>query len=99
VNVAPTIAIISAPASGKSGVDYALSFKFTDPGTADAPWLYQIIWGDGKRDAAPKSVSVQGATITESYRYNKVGSYSITMRVTDKDGAVTTSSVQIVIVK
>ena len=99
VNVAPTIAITSAPASGKSGVDYTLAFSFTDPGTADAPWLYQIIWGDGKHDAAPKSVSVQGATITESYRYNKVGSYSITMRVTDKDGAVTTSSVQIVIVK
>jgi hypothetical protein len=99
VNVAPTIAITSAPASGKPGVDYTLAFSFTDPGTADAPWLYQIIWGDGKRDAAPKSVSVQGATITESYRYNKVGSYSITMRVTDKDGAVTTSSVQIVIVK
>jgi len=99
VNVAPTIAIISAPASGKSGVDYTLAFNFTDPGTADAPWLYQIIWGDGKRDAAPKSASVQGATITETYRYNKVGSYSITVRVTDKDGAVATSSVQVAIVK
>lgn len=99
VNVAPTIAITSAPASGKTGVDYALSFRFTDPGTADAPWLYQILWGDGKRDAAPKSASAQGGTITGSYRYNKPGTYSITVRVTDKDGAVSTSSVQVAIVK
>jgi hypothetical protein len=98
VNVAPTIAITSAP-SGKTGVDYTLAFRFTDPGTADAPWLYQIIWGDGKRDAAPKSTSVQGATITDSYRYNKPGTYSITVRVTDKDGAVSTSNVEVTILK
>ena len=98
VNVAPTIAITSAP-SGKTGVDYLLAFRFTDPGTADAPWLYQILWGDGKRDAAPKSTSVQGATITDSYRYNKPGNYSITVRVTDKDGAVATSNVQVTILK
>ena len=44
-------------------------------------------------------MSVQGATIIESYRYNKAGSYSITVRVTDKDGAAATSSVQVAIVK
>ena len=99
VNVAPTIAITSAPASGKSGADYTLAFTFTDPGTGDAPWLYQVIWGDGKRADAPKSASVQGATITEKYRYNKPGSYTITMSVTDKDGARTNSSVQVTIVK
>jgi probable HAF family extracellular repeat protein len=98
VNVTPTIAITSAP-SGKTGVDYTLAFRFTDPGTADAPWLYQILWGDGKRDAAPKSTRVQGATITDSYRYNKPGTYSIMVRVTDKDGAVATSNVQVTILK
>jgi probable HAF family extracellular repeat protein len=98
VNVAPTIAITSAP-SGKTGVDYTLAFRFTDPGTADAPWLYQILWGDGKRDAAPKSVSVQGSAISESYRYNKAGTYSIAVRVTDNDGSVAISTVQVTIVK
>ena len=99
VNVAPAIAITSAPASGKTGVDYTIQFKFTDPGTSDAPWLYQVIWGDGKRADAPKSASVQGATITEGYRYTKAGSYTITVRVTDKDGGAATVSVPVTIVK
>jgi uncharacterized membrane protein len=99
VNVAPTIVVTSAPASGKTGIDYTLAFRFTDPGTADSPWLYQIVWGDGKHAAAPKSASIQGATITESYRYTKAASYSITVRVTDKDGGSATSIVQVSIVK
>jgi hypothetical protein len=98
-NVAPTITIITAPATGKTGVDQTLAFKFTDPGTGDAPWLYQITWGDGKRSAGAKSVSAQGLTITDTYRYNKPGSYTITVSVTDKDGATTISTVQVTIVK
>lgn len=98
-NVAPAITIITAPTTGKTGVDQSLAFKFTDPGTDDAPWLYQITWGDGRRSAGAKSVTTQGLTITETYRYNKPGSYTITVSVTDKDGATTNSSVQVVILK
>jgi hypothetical protein len=99
VNVAPTIAITSAPASGKVGVDYTLQFKFTDPGTGDGPWLYQITWGDGKRPPGAQSVTTQGLIITEKYRYNKPGSYTVTVSVTDKDSGTAISSVQVAIVK
>lgn len=99
VNVAPTIALISAPISGKTGTDYTLQFKFNDPGTSDAPWLYQITWGDGKGATGAKSVTTQGLTITEKYRYNKPGSYTVTISVTDKDGGAAVSSVQVGIVK
>jgi PKD repeat protein len=99
VNVAPTIAIISAPVSGKTGTDYTLQFKFTDPGTLDAPWVYQITWGDGKGATGAKSVTTQGLTITEKYRYNKPGSYMVTVSVTDKDSGAAVSSVQVAIVK
>ena len=99
VNAAPTIAITSAPASGKTGVDYTLQFKFTDPGTGDAPWIYQITWGDGKPATSPKSVTTQGLAITEKHRYTKAGSYTITVRVTDKDGGAATVNVPVTIVK
>src|SRR5204863_7612448 len=35
VNVAPTVTMISAPATGTAGVNYTIQYKFTDPGTKD----------------------------------------------------------------
>ena len=99
VNVAPSIVIISGPASGKVGTYYTLQYRFTDPGTLDAPWSVQTIWGDGRNPAAPSAVSAQGQTITQTYRYNKAGSYTTTVRVTDKNGGTAISSVPVLIVK
>jgi PKD repeat protein len=99
VNVAPAIAFISAPPGGKTGDDYSLQFRFTDPGTLDAPWSVQTIWGDGKPAPGPSSESAQGLTITQKHRYTKAGSYTITVRVTDRDGGTATSNIQVAIVK
>ncbi len=99
VNVAPAIAFISAPPSGKTGDDYTLQFRFTDPGTLDTPWSVETTWGDGKPAPGPSSVSSQGLTITQKHRYTKAGSYTIAVRVTDKDGGTATSNVQVAIVK
>jgi probable HAF family extracellular repeat protein len=99
VNVAPAIAIISAPASGKVGVNYTLQFRFTDPGTGDAPWHYQVTWGDGKKASNPVAATTQGLAISQVYRYAKAGSYTISVRVTDKDGGVGTVTVPVKIVR
>lgn len=98
-NVAPTVSITSAPASGKTGTNYSIIFKFSDPGTADAPWLLEVNWGDGKHAETPTPANTQGLLVSETYRYNKPGIYTITVRVTDKDGGSANSSVQVSIVK
>ena len=98
VNVAPTITIISAPTTGTVGVDYTLQFRFTDPGTNDAPWWYQTNWGDGKK-VGTSAATTQGLTITQKYRYGAAGTYTITVRVTDKDGGTVTSTAQVTIVR
>jgi len=98
VNVAPTITIISAPTTGTVGVDYTLQFRFSDPGTNDAPWWYQTNWGDGKK-VGTSAATAQGLTITQKYRYGAAGTYTITVRVTDKDGGTVTSTAQVAIVR
>jgi hypothetical protein len=99
VNVAPAIAFISAPVGGKTGDDYILQFRFTDPGTLDAPWSVQTTWGDGKPAPGPSNESAQGLTITQKHRYTKAGTYTIAVRVTDKEGGTVISSVPVTIVK
>jgi PKD repeat protein len=95
-NVAPTVTMISAPATGSVGVNYTIQFKFTDPGTIDAAWYYQPNWGDGKK-LSLYMATTQGQTITQTYRYASAGTYTITVRVQDKDGAIGSTSFQVVI--
>jgi PKD repeat protein len=99
VNVAPLITIISAPPNANVAVDYTLQFKFSDPGTSDAPWFYQITWGDGKKATGPNAATAQDLNITQKYRYAAPGTYTITVRVTDKDGGTTTKTAQVTVVR
>ena len=96
VNVAPTVTIISAPATGSVGVDYTIQYRFTDPGTWDSPWYYQPNWGDGKK-LGLYSAFTQGQTITQKYRYASPGTRTVTIRVIDKDGYSGSASFQVTI--
>ncbi|HTD83464.1 MAG TPA: PKD domain-containing protein, partial [Gemmatimonadaceae bacterium] len=86
VNVAPTVTMISAPATGTAGVNYTIQYKFTDPGTKDSPWYYQPNWGDGKK-LSLNTASTQGQTITQAHIYSSPGTYTVTVKVIDKDGS------------
>ncbi|MFL5600401.1 MAG: PKD domain-containing protein [Gemmatimonadaceae bacterium] len=97
-NVAPTITIISAPSSGSVGVDYTLQFKFTDPGIRDAPWFYQVNWGDRKKAGLDGAIT-QGLTIRQTHRFPTPGTYTITIRVVDKDGGIAASSVGVTVTR
>jgi len=91
-NVAPTVTVLSAPASITEQKLYTISFKFTDPGVLDN-WSYSVNWGDGT-STSPISVSSQGATISasHSYRVDRRGgsrstTYLVTINVSDNGGA------------
>jgi PKD repeat protein len=98
VNVAPTIEIVSAPATGTVGVDYTIRYRFTDPGTIDSPWWYQTNWGDGKK-LVVTAATTQGTIITQTNRYASPGTYTITVKVSDKNGGGAISTLQVTIAR
>jgi hypothetical protein len=57
---------------------------FSDPGVLDAPWLYVITWGDGASSTG--TTITQSAPISASHAYTGLGTFTIRMSVTDKDG-------------
>jgi len=84
-NVAPTVSLNgTTPLSILSGESVGVSGSFTDPGS-DAPWHSLLDWGNGA--TVPGTSNVSGATITGTQTYLAAGMYTVTLSVTDKDGA------------
>jgi endonuclease G len=84
-NVAPTVSLNgTTPLSIVSGESVGVSGSFTDPGS-DAPWHSLLDWGNGVTVSGTSSAS--GSIITGSQTYLTAGTYTVTLSVTDKDGA------------
>ncbi|HEV8498606.1 MAG TPA: PKD domain-containing protein, partial [Gemmatimonadaceae bacterium] len=84
-NVAPTVSLNATTAlSIASGESVGVSGSFSDPGS-DAPWHSLIDWGNGT--TVPGTFNASGASITGTQTYLAAGTYTITLTVTDKDGA------------
>jgi PKD repeat protein len=81
-NVAPAVNA-GADAQIYSGGSFAFSGSFSDPG-ADAPWSYNISWGNGVTSGSTSDPSAQ---ITGTRQYFAAGSYPVQLSVTDKDNA------------
>jgi predicted extracellular nuclease len=91
-NVAPTVdtpSISSVPLP--TGGLVTASATFSDPSPDDSPFTCTVNYGDGSGDL-PGTVS--GNTCTgPSHAYASSGSYTVTVKVTDKDGETGSNSV------
>jgi len=74
----------TSPVSILSGDAVSVAGSFTDPGN-DAPWQSVIAWGNGTSTSATQAQS--GASITGTKTYLAVGAYTVSLTVTDNDGA------------
>lgn len=82
-NVSPNV-VPAADQAGLPGIakSFALG-SFTDPGVADNPWTVNVSWGDGLTDTLTRGS--QGSLGSMSHTYALAGTYTVTVRVTDKD--------------
>ncbi|HEX5095347.1 MAG TPA: DNA/RNA non-specific endonuclease, partial [Acidimicrobiia bacterium] len=84
-NVAPFVTLnATSPVSILSGDAVSVAGSFTDPGN-DAPWQSVIAWGNGTATSATHAQS--GASITGTKSYLAAGTYTVSLTVTDNDGA------------
>jgi hypothetical protein len=96
-NVAPAVGSITAPqAPVQINTAVSASASFTDPGILDthtALWN----WGDGSTSAGTVTESNGSGSVTGSHTYSTDGVYTVSLTVTDNDGAAGTSVFQYVV--
>src|SRR3989441_348747 len=90
-NVPPTV---TAPVNQSANEGASTSFSlgsFSDPGLNDKPWIVDIDWGDATAHGGA-SLMTQGTIPAQSHAFADNGSYTVTVKVTDKDRGYASSS-------
>src|SRR5207248_3077025 len=83
-NVNPVV-LAPSDQSSNEGENHSFSLgSFGDPG-ADSPWSVDVGWGDGSPHTT-FSKTATGSLGSQSHTYADNGSYTVTVKVTDKDG-------------
>jgi hypothetical protein len=91
-NVAPTLGQINIPVSlNPVNTPIYANASFTDPGSLDthtALWD----WGDGTTSTGTINETGGNGTASASHTYTVAGVYSVTLKITDKDSAISNLS-------
>ncbi|MFC1865001.1 PKD domain-containing protein, partial [Chloroflexota bacterium] len=97
-NVAPTVGVITAPVDpAEVNTEINVSADFTDPGILDthtAVWD----WGDETTTAGTVSETNGSGIATGTHTYIGAGVYTVTLTITDKDGASGESVYQFIVI-
>ena len=104
-NVPPVVSSITAPSTPvQVNTSVSVSASFTDANATDthtATWT----WGDGNSTVCPTNSSScaltesnGSGTVTGSHTYTAAGIYSVTLKVTDNQGAFGTSTYNYIVV-
>ena len=88
-NVPPTVGALTLGGAGGTpciGVsnNVTLGFPWSDPGASDAPFSYDVDWGDGTTHASDSGLTSTSVSNLQ-HGYAPGGPYTISVRVTDKD--------------
>jgi hypothetical protein len=87
-NVAPTLTLGTAPAATPLGATTSLSIPYGDVGVLDTHTV-SVNWGDGTA-ATSATVNQATDTATATHVYAAVGTYVVSVTVTDDDGGTVT---------
>jgi hypothetical protein len=102
VNVPPAVNV-TGPTSGLEGSSLPVTYhgSFTDPGgTSDAPYTYTwTVTADNGQSVAPAggTVTAPGAVPDFTFTPRGIGSYVVTLTVTERSGAAGTQQVTLVV--
>jgi RHS repeat-associated protein len=80
---------VTAPSTQRASEGAATAFvlgSFADAPT-DGPWIVQVNWGDGSTPTT-FTTDTPGQLPTQDHRYADDGEFTVTVSVTDNDGAV-----------
>jgi sRNA-binding protein len=98
LNVAPTVAAISAPiVPVQVNTSVNTSANFTDPGTPDT---HTAVWDWGDSSTSPGAVieSNGSGSVTGGHIYTTLGVYTVLLTVTDDDGGFDNEALQYIVV-
>ena len=93
-NVAPTVTSLTAVAA-PAGTASSVRFSFTDPNPKDAPFTVTIDWGDGSPNTRFLSLVLPAVPFSRAHSYTAPGNYTVTVRVSDRDGETGLSTISL----
>ena len=95
-NVPPTVTA-AANQSSNASVSHAFNLgSFSDPGANDNPWSVDVDWGDATAHTT-FTQGTQGSLGTQSHTYAIANTYTVTVKVTDKDGQFDSKTFQVTV--